>query len=304
MKRVRPLHSMGRYVLAHWRGEQSLALSFWVNLVGFRLVIFSLQSLLAPAEGRDYSHWTLAVTALTVLFHGALLLWQIVGVVRSADNHFAERGNMALVWGAQLGAVLMFLLSAVYALEATQMTRVVPVEEDFLARMDREHASLYRLNVTESGKRLTIDGQIELGITQAVKRLLETHPSVESVTLSSPGGNIYEGRGLARLFGDQRLDTRNESVCASACTIAYVGGQHRTASPEASFGFHQYRVDADYTIIVTDVAKEQQRDSVLFTQAGVSAVFADSMFHRVAEDMWWPALQELVTAGVVHEVRQ
>ena len=182
------------YVIAHWRGQQSLALSFWVNLVGLRVLIFQAQNALSPAEGQDYSLHTFLVFSATLLFHGLLLIWQLVGVVRAAERDFSTRGNMAVVWAAQLGAVLMFLLSAVYALGATQWTLVTPVEADTLARMAREHASQYQLTVSPSGQQLDIEGSIESGISRAVRNLLASNPQIRQVNLTSPGGNVYEGR--------------------------------------------------------------------------------------------------------------
>lgn len=295
------LNPVMNYIITHWRGQQSLAWSFWINLVALRVAVFALQSWLQPVEGADYSQWRMQVLVLAFLVHGLLLGWQLVGVVRAADSDFATRGNMALVWGAQLGAVLMFLLSAVYMLGAAQMTMASVTEENPLIRMDREHASLYNLTVSDSGTQLAIDGNIELGITRAARKLLLQYPAIKRVVLDSPGGNVYEGRGLAMLFREHALDTHNEGVCASACTTAYAGGRKRTASKSARFGFHQYRVDADYAIIVTDPAKEQARDSLIFRQAGVSDEFIDILFHRVPTSMWWPSLDELSRAGLVHE---
>ena len=106
-------------------------------------MIFNTHNALGPEEGEVYALQCFLVISTTLLFHGLLLAWQLVGVVRAAENHFALRGNMSLVWAAQLGAVLMFLLTAAYALGAIQWTHKLPVDEDVLARMAREHASQY-----------------------------------------------------------------------------------------------------------------------------------------------------------------
>lgn len=291
-----------RYSVAHWRGQQSLAQSFWVNLVGLRVLVFQAQDALSPAEGQDYSHAAFLVFSATLLFHGLLLLWQLVGVVRAAERDFSTRGNMALVWAAQLGSVLLFLLSAVYALGASQWTLVAPVEEDTLSRMAQEHASRYQLSVSPSGQELHIEGSIESGISKAVRNLLTSDPRIRQVNLTSPGGNVYEGRALARLFREYALDTRSDGICASACTTAYVGGKRRSASPDAAFGFHQYRLDASYTIIGVDIQKEQERDARLFQDAGVTMDFIRSLFEELPADMWWPTLDELIIARMVHEI--
>ena len=284
---------MADYLRRHWQGQQTLAWSFWVNLVAVRVFVFLLQTLLTPTDGGDYHHFRTTVYILVFVLHAVLLIWQLVGVVRAADVHFSEHGNMALVWGAQLGGVLFFMLTAVYALGAVQMTMQAPVVIDVLTRMNEEHASQYDFTLSDDGLSMTIEGSIELGITRALRDFLSAHNDIRSVTLNSSGGNIYEGRGLAGVFLEYELATHVENRCASACIIAFAGGRQRSAGGSASFGFHQYRVDASYTIIATDVAKEQRRDQQLLLDAGVSREFVDRVFSHPSESMWWPSVSAL-----------
>ena len=295
---------MSAYLLSHWRGQQSLVWSFWINLISLRVLLFVAQS-----------HWieaapTLSLPSPTVIYllvllaHGVLLLWQVVGVVRACDHHFAENGSMATLWGAQLAAVVLFLMSAAYALEAVQLALKPPESENVFALIRKEHAAQYDISFSDDKCEIRIDGLLALGITKAVNRMLLNNADVRTVVLNSDGGNIYEGRGLAKLFADKNLNTRVSQQCASACTLAYIGGTRRTAVPGARFGFHQYRVDADYDIIATDVAKEQARDRSLFLNAGVSDSFTERMFSQVSSGMWWPELKALETAGVLQIANQ
>ena len=289
------------YITRHWNGQQALAWSFWVNLVALRTAVFLIQTSLTPLEGSDFHHVQTIVFILTFLFHTVLLIWQLVGVVRAADVHFSENGNMALVWGTQLGAVLFFLLTAVYALGAVQMTMQAPLQSDVLALMNEEHAKKYDISVSDDGFNLTIEGSIELGITRSLRARLADYRDINSVTLNSAGGNIYEGRGLARLFSERSLATHVNERCASACTIAFVGGRQRSADAGASFGFHQYRIDANYTIIATDVSKEQASDQQLMLDAGVNPEFVERVFAHPSESMWWPSIHTLYEAGFLNK---
>ncbi len=286
---------MTPYIADHWHGRQSLGWSFWVNLVGIRFVVFGLQDSLGQIPDVDYSDYRNLVLFGIVAFHIVLLVWGITGVVRSAENHFAENGNMALVWGAQLGAVLLFVLTALYSLEAVQMTMATASKpgDNPLHNMAQQHANEYTLKLSDSNDVLFVDGTIELGMTRAVRALLQEPSTIHTVVLNSQGGNIYEARGLSQLFSDKSVATHVSERCASACTIAFVGGVRRTAGPGASFGFHQYRVDASYTIIVTDVTKEQRRDQQRLLSAGVDSGFVDSVFEQPSSSMWWPALAVL-----------
>ena len=288
------------YLRDHWHGRQSLTWSFWVNLVSLRAALFGLQHLLAPEKGSDYSDHATLVLALSFLINGPLLVWQIVGVVRASDQFYRHTGSQALVWGAQISMVLIFFLTATYALQSWQFTLKVPEEENFLTRMDREHAEKYDLTVEGNVLRLT--GSIELGSTRRVGELLERNPGIQLVILESDGGNIYEGRGLARLFAAKSLATRVETRCSSACTIAFSGGTHRSMAQTAKLGFHQYKVDADYDIVVTNPLKEQERDLQRFRDAGFNEAFLEQVFASRPQEMWFPAPDELLAAGVVHEV--
>lgn len=298
---INPLKFLLRYVVEHWYGRQSLTWSFWVNLVALRILVFTLQTIVTSGTWSGYVPSREYVVFAVIAFHGLLLLWQIVGVVRAAEVHFAVQGNMALVWGAQLACVLLFLLSSIYSLEAYQMIVVIPTEQDPLVLMEKKRASQYSLSLDSTQFQLSIDGSIELGITKAVRQLLNNHPSIEQIYLNSVGGNIYEARGLAKLFKTHKLDTHNKHICASACTVAFVGGLNRSIGLDAKFGFHQYRVAAEYSIIVTDVDKEQDRDAALFLEAGVSKAFVRVMYDQGAQAMWWPSVQELLQAGYIHE---
>jgi hypothetical protein len=53
--------------------------------------------------------------------------------------------------------------------------------------------------------------------------------SLIAVYLNSPGGTLYEGMRLGRMFKDERIKTVVEGgeMCASACAIAFLGGRDR-----------------------------------------------------------------------------
>lgn len=288
------------YIRDHWLGRQGLAWSFWVNLVALKALAFGVQELLSPDKGEDYSSQAFAVLAITALVNGPLLVWQIVGVFRACETYFRDTGSQATVWGAQLASVVFLFLSATYALQAWQFTRPLPKEENHLIRMDREHASRYSMDL--DGDTLRFRGSVELGSTRRMTAFVDANPVIRRVILESDGGNVYEGRGLAELFRRKGLATHVETRCASACTLAFSGGMWRTISPDGQLGFHQYKIDADYDVIVADPASEQARDLERFRRAGFSEAFLERVFANRPEEMWFPTASELVEAGVVQEV--
>ena len=289
----------GNYITDHWYGRQGFAWSFWVNLVLLRVAVFLLQEWLGPAEDSDYSeHFTLVAT-LAVLFHVLFFVWQVVGVVRAGEAHVRTMGSMTNFWGAQLGAVVAFWLTLSYALDAWYMTQPTKVDKNFQTRADKERSEKYSMVPSSDGKILVVTGSIELGVTKKFAALLIQYPKLQTVVLTSPGGNIYEARGLSKLIRDRGMNTRVDANCSSACATAFIGGVERTLGPDAQLGFHQYRIDASYSVIATDPSAEQERDRLLYAASNVKPWFLTKMFESNSDEMWFPNPEELLEAGVV-----
>lgn len=73
-------------------------------------------------------------------------------------------------------------------------------------------------------------------------------------------------------------------------------------SDNAKIGFHQYRFDANYSIIAADPEKEQAKDLAFFRSRGVSDAFLEKVFEQPSNAMWFPEPFELLQAGVVQEI--
>jgi len=291
------------YLRAHWRGEQSIVRAFWINLVALRIGVFVAQQW---AERMGLIHGDIPVGFVVLwilLFHVCLLSWQLVGVIRSAENDFARRGTMGLVWAVQLAAVLFVIHTALSVFEVSLILHQDSEDQDRWDAMVEQREKRYKVSLVPDGNTVLIKGVLELGAAQRVGDILEAQPYVRNVELNSVGGNIYEARALAQLFQKHGVATHVDSLCASACTTAYIGGVVRTVAPTARLGFHQYSVNADYTIIATSPEKEQLRDTMFYKRAGISTAFIESVFSTSADSMWWPTQPALISAGVVHTVK-
>jgi hypothetical protein len=78
--------------------------------------------------------------------------------------------------------------------------------------------------------------------------------SAVAVLLESPGGSLAEGVAMGRFFYRARIITvvGNKGVCASACSIAFLGGRNaktgkpmRIKSSTGLLGFHQFSLKFD-----------------------------------------------------------
>ncbi len=290
--------SVKQYVLSHWRGEQGLLWSFAVNLVCLRIVIFAVQRLFQPGEYEDYHSRMVLVLGLAIFFHGIVFVWQTVGVFRAGEAYIRERGAIAVHWGAQFGVIVAFWITASQALNAWQMTIDVPDYVDHSAEWQREREAKYEIAQVAEGV-LRVRGTLELGITRKLTGFIEQDTGVKTVILSSMGGNIYEARGLARLFRERGLGVVVENECSSACTTAFIGGRKRVLKPGGKLGFHQYRIEADYVVLGSDPEGEQERDKALYLEAGVDPDFVARMHTAAPDTMWYPDENDLLHAGVL-----
>ena len=283
------------YLRSHWRGEQSLLWSFWINLVAIRALLWTLPLHALSPEPLPVPDMLLAVAADFALF-----IWQIVGVVRAGEQHMLLRGGMAPTWGIYAAIAVVVFAMATQWLGLYQMTLEPSRDELFTTRMDRLHASHYELRVADDGTSLLLDGTIELGLTRAASTLLEQQPHITRIELSSAGGNIYEARGMAALLLPLQLQTHVESECSSACTLVFMAGQERTIGSSARLGFHAYRLDTDIVMPHIDVEAEQQRDRSYFLTRDLDSHFLSRIFERNNAEIWFPDHQELQAAGVIN----
>ncbi|MEP2027933.1 MAG: hypothetical protein ABJI96_04385 [Paracoccaceae bacterium] len=245
------------------------------------------------------SSYPLIALGLGFFLHGVVFVWQIVGVLRAGEAHIRALGSITDMWGAQLGILVAVWVVISDSWGLWLASYPVSPDERYVLDEDSDQDSLFTLMLAQNGKSVSFSGEIARGSTKAVAAFLMDYPNVERMVLSSQGGNIYEARGLARLARDHSLDTYVANVCSSACTLAFIGGTTRKMASDAKLGFHQYRVDAYYTVPFADPEAEEAKDRALFEHAGVAEWFLDRMFVTQADSMWFPSAGELLDANVV-----
>jgi ATP-dependent protease ClpP protease subunit len=93
---------------------------------------------------------------------------------------------------------------------------------------------------------LLLEGPITAESAGVVSRLLKAKPSIRSIYLDSPGGDLLSGMQIGSLIFQAQLRTAVNygSQCQSACALAFIAGRQRLMLAEdAKFGFHrQYYV--------------------------------------------------------------
>lgn len=288
-----------RYIANHWHGRQSLARSFWVNLVAVQIVLFIGLSRLDAPQGVGYLRHGVTAAILGSAGIAAVFIWQAVGTIRAGEAHIRAMGSMPAVWGTQLGLIIAFWLSLT-EIHGVALIAQTPAPTEIHASLQaRARAERYSFTTSDDGHDIRFAGSIEHGSTAALLAYIETAPAARRILLESPGGNIYEARGLARLVRDRGLGTRVIGTCSSACTTVFLAGATRDLGPAARLGFHSYRIDAGYPVPFADPQTEQARDAAVFADAGVKRWFLDRIAAQPASGLWYPSFAELERAGVV-----
>ncbi len=256
-----------------------------------------------PFLTADPNH-LMKMTLVSLAFSRVMVFsWQLVGLIRAIEQDYLEHADILKTRASQAVALLCILFNLVYALEVIQGASYYRNQLETYTQ--REARVEYRLQLSPDTRQLTITGWLEPGITDAVRSRLTAETGITSVVLESGGGQVYEGRGLARLFTERGLDTWVFGECSSSCATAFIGGAVRYLGPQGRLGFHRYRLDrSGFERIVPfyDLQAEQDRDLALFRQRGVSPGFLQKMFSRPANELWYPDRNFLLESGVVNRV--
>ena len=233
-----------------------------------------------------------------------LLFWLGSRTMGFTEQHYERFGSGTIKTALFIWLSVSVLVVTVSGINAIQ--RILYVEH---LRKEKKPAEppTYQLSFSSKHNEYVVKGVIDFGITRDMRAFIKQHPGGARVNLDSIGGSIYEGRGLASLFRENGLGTHVDTECSSACTLAFIGGKHRTISNIGILGFHQYAID--YTnlklaVPFYDPIKEQERDRKAMLSQGIDADFIDKAFNTLPQDMWYPYHDELLRANIVHDIHE
>lgn len=221
------------YVAAHWRGDLSLAQSYWVNTVLVALVARVLFVGLGSLDWQRHSlNWAIATIAVAMLVCLLVAAWQYVGVWRAA-----ERSGSGWSMIARIIVVIGCIVSCFATLNSvrtlTGMVRAAAVQRTW---------NDYHIGVSPDGIAVDATGAMGVGFADQVEQTFADHAGVHTLRIASRGGSVSEGVELHDfLHAHPDITVEADGICASACTLAFIGATQRWATPQAWFGFHQMR---------------------------------------------------------------
>lgn len=287
------------YLRAHWRGEHGLARSFWINFAAIAGLALALGPLLRAPVADD--PWAgLAVSGVQcALFWLLIYPWQFMGVLRCCERSVREYRHGVL---ARLAPLVVLLGLGAMPPQMVGIGHKLYVQSNEPAPNPLERPREYTISVLPGGTVALVSGFLDFGLTRDMRALLDKHPRITRVVLDSGGGPVYEGRGVGKLFREHGIDTVSLTDCNSACTTAFIGGHERWLGPGARLGFHRYRMDAINVHPFMDIDAEQRTDLAFYASCGVEPAFLARVFDAPHGALWYPSVEELRAAGVVHGV--
>ncbi|MEM7748453.1 MAG: hypothetical protein AAF346_09405 [Pseudomonadota bacterium] len=298
------MHRALTYIRDHWRGEHPLAWSFWINLVLIRLIIFGLEFLLRGFLDHTDFLLVAAKSIFFVVFHIIVLGWQIVGTARAAESHMQATGSSFLLWACYAGCLASLIATANVVLSTNNPVKSYDFLHTWADVQSKRRKSQYKLSLDLKTGTISFSGQFVIGVRRAFNEILEGPNRIQKVVLESPGGSVYEARGVARLLVAHRLTTHIEKTCASACTLVYLAGEKRTMSRAGRLGFHKY----DFNFVnkqphpMINLAEEHAADRRFMKSRGLSDAFLENVFAQAHSEIWFPPTAKMIEAGAVHSI--
>jgi hypothetical protein len=276
------------YIVRHWVGAQSLAQSYWVNgvLIGLPLTLYLRVGAAVPSERPiDYFEWKFLPFLAAII----LLVWQYVGIWRSAGNQIREgRPGWALV--ARFVVVIGTLISVRGVAVTARSTWSM-----WLAFVD-ERAATY--TVTQRDTKVFFSGEITPESADRLEALLNKEGVDRLVIRQSIGGFAHPALRLADLIEAKKLTVIVESDCASGCTLLLAAGAQRIIAPETIIRLH----DA-YQFGTSDASSEAGDVEARYVRAGMGQdLLAKVRAHHGPRDLYEPTIGELITNGLVTDI--
>jgi hypothetical protein len=293
-----PINSISakpNWFLAHWRGEASLGVSYWLNgvLLGSILpgTITTGYVLLSPL--RHYLRTDAVVVLMLTALQLTLWVWTSVGITRSANRHTARGGK--LFW-ANTARVMMCI--SVIAMAARLERSLIP-QMRIMASIAAGHDPLdaASVEVTPDGRTITFDGTFGEGAVDRLQRVIDASPNATTLVLNSDGGRESAAEELALRVRQRNLNTLVQEECLSACTFLFLAGNKREIADDAELGFHQATIEGisepGKTLVLAQMAE-------YYRSHGVREWFIDRIIATPPESMWYPTQDELKEGGVLN----
>ncbi len=234
---------------------------------------------------------TLAILGLCII----ITAWAVVGNLRSSTNYLQKGGRVAL----GVTAMVLMLIGTLCLILQISKTSPAIIESALLQVGIDPLGAPAALSVT--GRELHIDGHLTINLAEAFAALINQHPDVNQISITSPGGRIDTALQIASIISERKLNTVVVGECSSACTIIFLSGKTRMFDIDATLGFHSPSV-----LGISDLEARFRSPELTdaYEAAGLSEAFISKALRTPSTTMWYPSDEILIEAGAVHLLTQ
>jgi hypothetical protein len=285
------------YFLRHWRGELSLGVSFWVNTLLGVIALIAIGTVLGEWVAQSQSNYSVAALWVTIWSCAiAVLVWQAVGVWRSAAHHVTATGKR--LWSGC--AKVVVIISCLGFLSQFISSGIPAIQQSFDRAAWLNANGKWQFRVLNNGTELEVSGGIGHGFAVDLERFLDATPTLKLIHVNlGSGGLIVEAMEASKAIKARGLATYVSASCVSACTLVFMGGAERYVQQGAKLGFHAPSMPG---FTLTDLAYERDKQRLYLMTRGVSAGFATKAMQTPSDNMWFPTGDELISQGVATKI--
>jgi hypothetical protein len=145
----------------------------------------------------------------------------------------------------------------------------------------------YQMRIVAGGSVLEFYGSFTPRVAPDFEAAIANGRDLRVVHFESPGGHLVTAVQVAAMIQKRGLTTYVGHLCASACTVAFLGGRDRWLAPGARLGFHQARSEAGPS------EPGNKFLGLFYAKLGMPESFVDHVMRTAPADLWFPSREEL-----------
>ncbi|WP_343862265.1 hypothetical protein [Aliiglaciecola litoralis] len=282
--------------IRYWKGQVSLPVSYWAVGIAVSLLIVLLSLVVAKGIETATSSALLGAYILGMyVVMIVLLVWQSVGVYRSASKHPLRGGSVAWAYTAKV-MVFVSLLSFLNQMYVSGFSIMKGGYQTLIGTATYPETQFRLLN---GGKELELFGGLEIGSEALLEEQLKLNPEVEVLHLHSNGGRILAAKRMMKLVQSYQLDTYVRTECSSSCTLLFLAGKTKLIGHGAKLKFHAASIGAVSGHNVKEIGREFEE---AYLDEGIAKWFVDKIVNTPNTQLWEPSEDDLLRAGFVDRI--
>jgi hypothetical protein len=306
------------YIKAHWRGQLSVAQSFWMNMVVFGLLIglsLSVPTYLLTGVNilQDFiiPDLELAIVWITVveiilLFY---VFWSHWGFAMSAYKLPRESFANTLI----IGFATLMLLFIPYSTYTTFQFIDSAYELELLISLDEQkdattqNNEIAEITVDKENAVISITGSIDEGLSNRfLNEIIQAGFTKDDdlwLYITSEGGDIIEPFHFGKILREYEVSVIPWDYCYSACASIYLEANIRGWSSDAStLGFHRYYETGKPNKLDGQALKVLNTSFKRWREIGISEAFISTIIAYDGEEVYEPTQKELIQNSIITHV--